>query len=190
MRKTCLPSVFAAAVLVTSLSLAREGAHSSFVLQAAEWKPVAMAALHNASGEPVGVASFTQDGNRVLVRITVQNLLPGFHGLHLHGTGACHEHFVSAGGHFNPTGQSHPNHAGDLPVLLVNGDGTGETSFATDRFKVEELFDGDGSALIIHAGPDNYGNIPPDRYDPDADTTTSATGDAGARAACGALVRD
>lgn len=56
--------------------------------------------------------------------------------------------------------------------------------FSTDRFALDELFDSDGSAFILHANADNYANIPTDHYDPDPDTTTRATGDAGARVAC------
>jgi Cu-Zn family superoxide dismutase len=76
--------------------------------------------------------------------------------------------------------------------------------FNTDRFDVADLFDADGSALIIHANPDNYTNIPdtslrptlgniPDRYvgyiatSQQVITTTLATGDAGGRIACGVV---
>jgi Cu-Zn family superoxide dismutase len=52
---------------------------------------------------------------------------------------------------------------------------------------VGDLFDLDGSAIIVHANPDNYANIPKDRYDPDPDATTLATGDAGGRVACGVI---
>ena len=48
-----------------------------------------------------------------------------------------------------------------------------------------QLRDADGSALIVHAGPDNFANIPPRYGTPDADTL--ATGDSGARAACGVV---
>ena len=61
-----------------------------------------------------------------------------------------------------------------MPVLLVNNDGTGEASFETDRFTLEDLFDEDGSAIIVHALPDNYANIP-ERYG-DVDQATLVTG--------------
>jgi Cu-Zn family superoxide dismutase len=118
----------------------------------------------------------------------VEGLTPGFHGFHIHTIGSCvAPDFVSAGGHFNPHGQSHPMHAGDMPVLLINADGTGEVRLTDGLFKVADLFDADGSAIIIHAGPDNYANIPP-RYAPNGpDATTLATGDSGGRVACGAI---
>lgn len=143
--------------------------------------------LHNAAGQPVGVAKLTQEADgSVLVRVQVHDLPPGFHGFHVHAAGLCTPPFTSAGGHFNPAGLTHRDHAGDMPVLLVNADGTGEARFKTDRFAVADLFDVDGSALIIHADPDNYANIPT-RYVAAPDATTLATGDAGGRVACGVV---
>ena len=143
--------------------------------------------LRNASGQPVGEAKLTQEDGSVLIRVVVHDLAPGFHGFHVHGVAICEAPFTSAGPHFNPSAASHPNHAADMPVLLVNADGTGEARFKTDRFQIADLFDVDGSALIIHANPDNYANIPTARYDPDPDAATLATGDTGARVACGKL---
>jgi Cu-Zn family superoxide dismutase len=79
-----------------------------------------------------------------------------------------------------------------MPVLLVNADGTGEARFKTDRYDVADLFDADGSALIIHANPDNYANIPARYLAPPAtitavDAATLGTGDAGGRIACGVV---
>src|SRR5688572_31115607 len=50
-------------------------------------------------------------------------------------------------------------HAGDMPSLLVTADGHAWTSFLTDRFTLDELRDGDGSAVMVHAGKDNFANI-------------------------------
>ncbi|MDN6844909.1 MAG: superoxide dismutase family protein, partial [Corynebacterium variabile] len=56
---------------------------------------------------------------------------------------------------------------------------------STDRVTKENLLDDDGSALIIHESPDNYGNIP-ERYAEDGpDEDSLKTGDAGGRQACG-----
>jgi Cu-Zn family superoxide dismutase len=62
--------------------------------------------------------------------------------------------------------------------------------FETDRYTVDQLFDADGSAFIVHAAADNYANIPT-QYSavgvlgPDA--ATLATGDAGGGTACGVI---
>ena len=115
----------------------------------------------------------------------VDGLPAGFHGFHIHTVGDCSaDDFTSAGGHFNPANASHPGHVGDLPVLLVNEDGSGTLATVTDRFSVRDLRDDDGSAVIVHELPDNYANIP-DRYAAEPDAETLSTGDAGSRLACG-----
>lgn len=84
-------------------------------------------------------------------------------------------------------GADHPAHAGDLPNLMVAEDGTARLTVVTDRITPELLTEGDGTAVIIHSGADNHGNVP-ERYapaGPDADTL--ATGDAGERSACGVI---
>ncbi|MBI2089332.1 MAG: superoxide dismutase family protein [Deltaproteobacteria bacterium] len=146
----------------------------------------AKADLRNAKGEKVGALTLTQEMDGVKVAVEASNLPPGFHGFHIHAVGKCEPPFTSAGGHFNPGGQNHPHHAGDLPNLLVNADGKASAVLKTARFKVADLFDADGSALIIHADPDNHANIA-SRYRPDPDQATLSTGDAGGRIACGVI---
>jgi superoxide dismutase, Cu-Zn family len=147
----------------------------------------AEAKLYDTSGNEVGKARLTQQGSgNVVVQIRAHDLPPGFHGFHVHAVGECAPPFTSAGGHFDLDQHNHRDHSGDLPVLLVNADRTANARLNTDRFTVADLFDGDGSALIIHANPDNYANIPT-RYASAPDAMTLATGDAGDRIACGAL---
>lgn len=154
--------------------------------------------LRNAAGDPVGVAKLTEDDGEVLVRVTVHDLPAGFHGFHVHETGTCTPAgFTSAGFHLDLAGTGsggtpHPSEAGDLPVLLVNADGSGEARFKTDRFDVADLLAGDGTAFIIHLNPDNYANIPARYLAPPAtitavDQATKDTGDAGGRIACGVV---
>lgn len=167
-------------VLAASLTMLAAPAHAD--------SRSAGARLYSASGQAVGTVNFVeQRDGKVHVRVRVNDLPPGFHGFHIHSVGQCTPPFTSAGGHFAFPGQVHNDHAGDLPVLLVNADGTAQTRFTTDRFALQNLFDADGSALIIHANRDNYANIPTDRYDPDPDAITLATGDAGGRIACGVI---
>jgi len=149
----------------------------------------ARADLRDAQGQSVGTVTFTQGQEGVHVSVRAAKLPPGYHGFHVHAVGKCEgPAFTSAGGHFNPAGRNHPEHAGDLPALLVNADGSGWMTFHTVRFKLNDLFDADGSALIIHGAPDNYAHIP-DRYRPAPDSGTLGTGDAGARIACGVITR-
>lgn len=151
---------------------------------------MAKAELRNAKGEMVGSVTLTQEADGVRVSVEVSKLPPGFHGFHVHTVGKCDPpDFTSAAGHFNPAGLSHPGHAGDLPNLLVQADGSASMILRTDRFKMSDLFDADGSAFIIHAKPDNHAHIPTDRYQPAPDAATLATGDAGGRIACGIITR-
>ncbi len=142
--------------------------------------------LYDRVGHQVGRVKLTPHGGDVAVQVRVQDLPPGFHGFHMHAVGECIPPFISAGGHFDLGMHPHRDHAGDFPVLLVGRDGTAYARFTTDRFTVADLFDADGSAIIIHANPDNYANIPT-RYAPAPDATTLATGDAGDRIACGVV---
>ncbi len=155
----------------------------------------AVAQMIKADGTAAGrvvLFRFGEDeaGGGFIVEARLSGLPPGFHGFHVHTTGSCEApSFASAGGHLNPTGTTHGNHAGDMPLLYVNADGTATFGFLVDRFTLGQLFDTDGSAIVVHANPDNYANIPTDRYDPDPDPTTLATGDAGGRIACGVVAR-
>lgn len=146
------------------------------------------ASLRNGSGANVGMVRLIDRSGKVMVQVDASGLAPGFHGFHVHGIGDCSAAgFTSAGGHHNPAGAAHPSHGGDMPVLFVADDGTAKATFNTDAFGVTELRDADGSAVIVHAAPDNYANIP-SRYSASGpDTTTLNTGDAGARVACGVL---
>src|SRR5918998_5416662 len=163
----------------------------------------AVATLKDAEGGSVGVVRFdARGGGRVVgVEAEVSNVAPPneFHGFHVHTTGECDPTtdvpFSSAGGHFNPDPTAiHGEHAGDFPVLLVKPGGRAEAAFETRRFRLSQLFDGDGSAVIVHAGRDNYANIP-ERYHSHPedvfgpDSVTEATGDAGDRFACGVVRR-
>ena len=71
--------------------------------------------------------------------------------------------------------------------MQVRGDGSADLVTTTDAFDMDAVLDADGSAVIVHTGPDNFANIP-SRYAPSGpDAKTQATGDAGDRAACGVV---
>lgn len=144
----------------------------------------ASAALVDVDGNEVGFAQFTEDATGMLhVSVHVKGVSPGQHGIHLHAVGSCTPTFAAAGGHHNPLGRQHglqnPNgaHAGDLPNLEVNAAGVGRLVGTTDRATLSAgpttLFDADGSAVIIHAGPD--------------DQVSDPTGNSGGRIACGVI---
>jgi len=190
------------AIAVAMLSLGAAGFAAVAVQSpAAAARPLARAELRDRAGTTVGTVTFKGSGQhaeRVEVELSLPLTAPGlgsYHGLHIHTTGQCTAPFTSAGGHWNLTsGATHGDHTGDLPSVLVDADGHGYAEFETDRFDLAQLFDGDGAAVVLHAGADNFGNVPrsASRYeDPtgwyDAAGGTAATGDAGGRHACGVV---
>jgi Cu-Zn family superoxide dismutase len=188
----CALLLVAALVIATSQSFAAPnqldgGAKAS--LRSASGSPhSAEATLHDASGKVIGKVKLDEQNGEVRVRVEASSLSAGFHGFHIHSVGQCVAPFTTAGGHFKLNdSQTHGHHAGDMPSLLVNSDGSGEARFTTDAFDIDQLFDADGSAIIVHAGPDNFANIPARYGTPDE--TTLATGDSGGRAACGVVER-
>lgn len=113
-------------------------------------------------------------------------LTPGLHGVHIHETGNCSNTTATgacgaANGHWDrhfavntgnplpppvdnsnpqPNG-NHPFHLGDLQNIFINPDGSGTLSVTTTRVAISpnlplSMNDADGSAIIIHAGTDNY----------------------------------
>lgn len=142
----------------------------------------------------VDIYALEHGGNRVSVR--AWNLTPGFHGIHIHAVGVCDpagaKPFASAGGHFNPTGTAEGMQAGAFPVLLAGANGEAAAEFLDSNFKLRDLFGSTGAAVVIHALPDNYANIP-NRYTAGGvagpDMETQMTGDGGARVACGVIAK-
>lgn len=151
-------------------------------------KPLsARAALHDVRGDKVGEALLTETPAGVRISLEVRGLPPGVHAFHIHAADACAPpEFKSAGGHFNPYGRKHgaknPEgmHAGDLPNLLVQPDGTARMEVTAPLVTLGpgkgSLFGPEGTSLVIHALPD--------------DEMTDPAGNAGARIACGVVVRD
>ncbi len=144
----------------------------------------ATATIRDAGGRVVGNALFTAVGaGTVRVQVWAGGLPPGEHGIHVHAVGACTPDFAAAGPHFNPTGQQHGlnnpagPHAGDMPALMIGSDGNGMLDALTPRVSLaagaRSLFDADGSAIVIHARPD--------------DQVTDPSGNTGDRIACGVI---
>jgi Cu-Zn family superoxide dismutase len=165
-----------------------------------------VADIKTADGTSVASAQFvfTGDFATVTVKTTAAGqLAPGFHGLHIHSVGKCEPasvaptggapaDFNSAGAHFQVGGHTTHPASGDLASLQVRGDGSASLVTTTDAFTAADLLAGQKTAIIIHEKADNFGNIPPERYQqvngtPGPDETTMATGDAGKRVACGVI---
>lgn len=150
------------------------------------YRPEARAELRDATGRVVGTARLEQVGDVVHIVLEMTGMPPGVHAVHIHAVGRCDPpDFASAGGHFNPGRRQHgllnPQgpHAGDLPNITIDADGTGRLETVTERVTLGSgpttLFDADGSALVVHASSDDF--------------KTDPAGNAGARIACGVIVK-
>jgi Cu-Zn family superoxide dismutase len=145
---------------------------------------VGEARLTFANGQPAGTATLLNDARGLRIVVVATGMTPGAHGFHLHTTGKCEgPGFISAGGHLNPDSRKHGTlaaggaHLGDLPNLQIAADGSGSATevVAGGPGALSAIFDGDGTAVIVHADADDY------RTDP--------TGNAGDRVACGVVSR-
>lgn len=141
------------------------------------------------SGARIGEVLVRPRPQGVVFDLRVEGLEPGAHAVHVHHRGACEApDFRSAGGHYDPAGARHgrpdgdpdlddpAHHAGDMPNHTVDGSGVLEAEIRNRTVTLggeNALLDGDGSALVVHAGADDY--------------TSQPSGAAGRRVACAEL---
>ena len=130
--------------------------------------------LKGPNGHVLGEVMVTGAPNGVILRVQVRGLPPGWHGMHLHEKADCGDSaFKGSGGHIHAgTPVVHGilnadfDDAGDLPNLYVNADGTATVELYSTLVtlphgdKRPALLDDDGSALVIHANPDDYKSQP------------------------------
>ena len=133
-------------------------------------------------GDGSGLGSVTVDDgpDGLLIRLAGTSMPPGSHAIHIHMAGRCEgPKFESAGAHWNPDNKQHgsenPNgpHKGDLPNVTVGPDGALTQSLTVAGVAMAELRDTDGSALVVHAQPD--------------DNKTDPSGASGDRIACAVI---
>ena len=142
--------------------------------------------MRGPTGAEHGRVTLVDTPSGVLVQADLTGLPPGTHGFHFHERGACAPNFEAAGEHHDPDESQHGflsevgPHAGDMPNLFVPETGSVEVQFINMMVALAPdddgtLFDRDGSAVVIHAGADDYRSQP--------------AGRSGARIACGVVQR-
>lgn len=150
--------------------------------------PTASARMIDTAGRPAGEAHFRAAPHGVLIELRVAGLSPGPHAVLIHTNGACDPKtgFASAGPVLDfELGRPHGYFAkggpkpGDLPVQFAATDGTLHASFYSTAISLGDgrrsIFGRDGVSLIVHAASDDY--------------VTQPDGRAGARLACGTIIR-
>lgn len=150
----------------------------------------AIAYLVDTDGHESGKVTLTERPGTLGVEYAIEIVhaaTPGQHGLHFHAVGSCNPigEFASAGDHFNPGGKKHGlatadgPHAGDLEAITIDIAGRGTFRALAPRVTLtpgpNSLLDADGSAIVLHALPD--------------DQRTDPSGNSGARNACGVIVK-
>ena len=169
-----------------ALAFASAACSRSSGSEGASPKAIAKGTFHNAEGQRIGVATFTDSGGAPRLEISVSQLPPGLHGFHVHAAGVCTPpDFKSAGGHLNPGDKHHGRlnpegpHLGDLPNLEVGANGSADTAFTVPPALLGSgegsLLQLEGTSLVIHAGPD--------------DERTDPSGNSGERIACAVIER-
>lgn len=135
-------------------------------------------------GTLLGTVTVSEDPSGLMMNVSAVGMPAGVHGIHLHEKGMCEgPKFESAGAHWNPGQKQHGRdnpagpHAGDLANLTVLPDGTAKSSIPVAGAMLASgammLADTDGTALVVHAKPD--------------DNRTDPSGNSGDRIACAVI---
>jgi len=137
------------------------------------------------SSNVTGNVVFIEEGEKVNMIATINNLNPGDHAIHIHEKSDCSSiDGKSTGGHWNPTltnhgkwGDENGYHIGDIGNFTANKEGIGIINFSTDLW----CLDCDdvnknimGKAIIVHQGIDDFISQP--------------SGAAGSRISCGGII--
>jgi len=136
--------------------------------------------------EASGTVIFEENEGIVKMTAVISGLSEGTHAIHIHQTGDCSSaNGKSAGGHWNPTAQPHGKwgategyHKGDIGNFETDENGNGTISKTTDEWCIgceDATKNVVGKGIIVHQGIDDF--------------TSQPSGAAGARVACGGIIK-
>lgn len=137
-------------------------------------------------GEKIGYVVLSDSPEGLTLEVDVTGLTPGTHGMHVHEAGDCGPAVINgkavpggaAKGHYDPEktnrhmGPMGMGHKGDLPALQADALGRAKTTLKAPHLKLADV---DNRAIVIHAGGDNYSDMP------------NPLGGGGRRVACGVI---
>ncbi len=141
----------------------------------------------NGLGDSIGVIVVSDSPDGLVFKPFLRGLPPGPHGFHVHQGFSCGAGYhpsgvgvpgLAAGDHYDPDDRSRhrgphgDGHRGDLPLLHANERGEAHEPVVAPRLGLHDVR---GRTLVIHAGGDNYHDLP------------EPLGGGGARIACGSL---
>ncbi|WP_163971540.1 superoxide dismutase family protein [Oceanobacillus halotolerans] len=143
--------------------------------------------MYNSDGDMIGTAALKESPDGVEVKLKLEGLKPGYHGIHVHEFPKCEgPEFKSAGNHFNPDGSEHGlmhpegSHLGDMPNIEADGGGLVDADLTIPEATLldgkNSLLEGEGTSIVIHENQD--------------DGVSQPGGNSGARIACGEIKRD
>jgi Cu-Zn family superoxide dismutase len=174
--------ILTAALLLAITGCASSGAQEPPAIMAAGAEPLTTPIISR-QGQEIGnlKLSASPHGALLLIHLEPGALSPGWHGVHFHETGTCADtaSFEMSGSHVQASesqhGLLHPHgpESGDLPNIHVAQDGSASVEIFTTLTSLSELQDENGSALILHEGPDDH--------------FTQPIGGAGDRVACASI---
>lgn len=185
MKKITLSLAIICSTLILSCNNAETAneATEETVEEVPEMKTVNVAMMAKSESTLDGNVMFTEEENKVTMKVDVKGIAPGEHAIHLHQTPDCSSpDGKSAGGHWNPAMEDHgkwgdmDHHAGDIGNLIADAEGNATLTFSTDKWCIgceDSTRNIMSHAIIIHAGVDDF--------------KTQPTGNAGGRVGCGVI---
>ena len=143
------------------------------------WADVTVNIFSTQTNQKIGTITFQDTLSGLLITPNLHGLSPGQHGFHVHVNPSCEKSGQSAGNHLDPTNtQQHrgpyqtDGHLGDMPSLYVDQQGVANKPILAPRLHESDMY---GHALVIHAGSDNFLDVP------------KPLGGGGDRIACGVI---